>query len=591
MVAANRPERMTVAASKTKKRMSTTARVSLITLGGLIVLLVAGYAAAYAMAGDSLPKDSVVAGVTVGGLTPRAAEAKLREALAPKEAAALTVTAGKASAKVDPRHAGLAVDYDASIAQAGGGRSLNPVIIFETLFGGHNVPAVVTVDATALDKEVSKIAAAVEVETVDAKLAYSGTTPKVTPGVEGTALKRPEAAAAIKAAYLTATSVKLPVEVAEPDVTTDEAKQALSTLAAPAVAAPVSVAVGDAGTISIKPQVIASVLSFAPGDGGLVARIDSKKLSTLVAADLDKVGLKAPKDARFTIGQKKGDKPKIVPSQDGLGVDAAALGNAVLPVLQSKTDRQAKVGTVPRPASFTTKDAEAAGVKTITGKFTTYFPGTAYRYNNIGKAAKLINGTFLKPGETFSMNKTLGERTPQAGWMKGGGIANGKIDPAIYGGGISQSTTTTFNAIFFAGLKDIYHKPHSLYFSRYPMGREATLDFKSVDMKFQNDSKYGVLLQAWITGSTGSQGSVTVRVWSTKTWDIKATKPVQSNWRAPGKTIYDDSKGCVPQSAMSGFDVKLYREFYQKGKLVKREPFRWSYNSLTPVVCGKKPSK
>jgi vancomycin resistance protein YoaR len=187
------------------------------------------------------------------------------------------------------------------------------------------------------------------------------------------------------------------------------------------------------------------------------------------------------------------------------------------------------------------------------------------------------------------MNKILGKRTRAAGWMAGGAIDGGKIVERL-GGGISQATTTTFNAIYFAGLQDIHHKPHSLYFNRYPVGREATLDWVSVDMKFRNDSPYGVVMQASITGHTGSTGSVTVKVWSTKRYTIKASKPVRSNYRAPGKTIYDDSPKCLPQSAMSGFDVRHYRLFYQGKKLVKRELFKWSYNSLTPVVCGKKPT-
>ena len=141
----------------------------------------------------------------------------------------------------------------------------------------------------------------------------------------------------------------------------------------------------------------------------------------------------------------------------------------------------------------------------------------------------------------------------------------------------------------FAGLEDIYHKPHSLYFSRYPVGREATLDWVSVDMKFRNDSPYGVVLQAWTTGRTGQTGSVTVKVWSTKRYTVKASTPVRSNYRAPAATQYDSSPGCVAQSAMSGFDVRFNRLFYKGKKLVKTEPFFWRYNTLTPVVCGKKP--
>ncbi len=257
-------------------------------------------------------------------------------------------------------------------------------------------------------------------------------------------------------------------------------------------------------------------------------------------------------------------------------------------LLADKITAVVYVGAAENDASFTTDDAKKLGVKQITGTFTTYFPGSAYRVNNIGKAARLINGTFLKPGETFSMNATLGKRTAAAGWMAGGGIEGGKIK-TLLGGGISQATTTTFNAIFFAGLEDVYHKPHSLYFSRYPVGREATLDWQSVDMNFRNDSPYGVVLQAWTTGKVGQTGSVTVRVWSTKRYTIKASTPVRSNYRSPGATQYDDSPGCVAQSAMSGFDVRYKRLFYRDGKLIKSEPFFWRYNTLTPVVCGKKP--
>ena len=64
---------------------------------------------------------------------------------------------------------------------------------------------------------------------------------------------------------------------------------------------------------------------------------------------------------------------------------------------------------------------------------------------------------------------------------------------------------------------------------------------------------------------------------------------MRSNYRAPGPTVYDESKDCTPQSAMTGFDVKFDRLFYQGKKLVTREPFAWKYNSLTPVVCGAKP--
>ena len=295
-----------------------------------------------------------------------------------------------------------------------------------------------------------------------------------------------------------------------------------------------------------------------------------------------RLGIKEPKNARFTFSN---GKPTVVPSVDGTGVAPDELVAQVSAAMLKESERTGTVTIAPLQASFTTEMANKAGVKEITGEFTTHYPATAYRINNIGKSAGLINGTYVKPGETFSLNALLGPRTIARGWMAGGAIDGGRVVERM-GGGISQTTTTLFNAIFFAGLEDVYHKPHSLYFSRYPVGREATLDYHSVDMKFRNDSGHGVLLQAFTNNpAVGGQGSVTVRVWSTKVYDVKATDPVRSAPRAPGPAIQNNSEVCSPQSAMSGFRVDYKRLFYKNGALVKTEPFHWTYNSLTPVVC------
>ena len=106
----------------------------------------------------------------------------------------------------------------------------------------------------------------------------------------------------------------------------------------------------------------------------------------------------------------------------------------------------------------------------MSGEFTTSFPYAEYRNINIGRAAELINNTLLKPGETFSLNRIVGERTAANGFTEGY-VIKGGIEKDL-GGGVSQSATTTFNAMFFAGLKDIQHRPHTLYINRYPAGRE-----------------------------------------------------------------------------------------------------------------------
>lgn len=570
----------------TLQTLPTTARIGIAVGAGVVAILGVAYVGGHFLAGDSLPTKASVAGVGVGGLTPSAAEQKLRAELADRAAQPLALTSGTQTLSVAPSDAGLGVDYPASVAQSGGGGTWNPAEILTVIFGGSELPAVVAVDQAKLDATLAALAEKVDVKAVDAEVTYDDLLPVRSVGKDGLALDRLATAVAMKSAYLSSTAITATVRTVEPEVTTAEADQAVTGIAATAVSGPVKVSVGSEGTIAVSPESIAASLGFAPKDGALVPAFDAAKLEARVTGSLGKLGLKQPRDA--TITMSKG-KPKIIEARDGNGVDPVQLGAALVPALSRPSGRTATVAISLRAASFTSADAKKLGVNKVIGSFTTYFPGTAYRYNNIGKAARLINGTFLKPGEVFSMNKILGKRTRASGWMAGGAIDGGRIVERL-GGGISQATTTTFNAIYFAGLQDIYHKPHSLYFNRYPVGREATLDWVSVDMKFRNDSPYGVVMQASITGRTGRTGSVTVKVWSTRRYTIKASTPVRSNYRSPGKTVYDDSKKCLPQSAMSGFDVRHYRMFYTGKKLVKKELFTWRYNSLTPVVCGKKPA-
>ncbi|MFT4216461.1 MAG: VanW family protein [Micropruina sp.] len=572
--------------STTDKPVRRGRRLALWVTGGALVVLGGGYVAGHALAGDKTPRNATVAGIGIGGMSADAAAATLQAELGPRLSRELTVTAGTQTLRTAAADLGLGIDYAATVARSGAGRTWNPADIVTVLTGGGEQRPVVTRDEATLTAAVSGLAAKAESKPTNAGLSVKGTTIVRSEGKPGVAVQQPQTADAIAGAFIDSTTVAAVVAEIEPEISTAEADQVANTVGTAALGSPIAVRTGSSGSFQLTPAMIAAALRFEPDGGTLKADLDADKLTKAAARQIKGLGLKRPKDATITIA---GGKPKIVASVDGIGIEPKALASGAASVLDQGAGRSITVEATVQKAKFTTADAKKLGVKEITGAFTTYYPGSAYRVNNIGKAARMINGTFLKPGETFSMNATLGKRTAAAGWMRGGGIANGKIDPNIYGGGISQATTTTFNAIFFAGLEDIYHKPHSLYFDRYPVGREATLDWVSVDMKFRNDSPYGVVLQAWTTGKVGQTGSVTVRVWSTKRYTVKASTAVRSNYRSPGPTQYDPSPGCVSQSAMSGFDVRFNRLFYQGKKLVKTEPFFWRYNTLTPVVCGKKP--
>ena len=145
----------------------------------------------------------------------------------------------------------------------------------------------------------------------------------------------------------------------------------------------------------------------------------------------------------------------------------------------------------------------------------------------------------MKPGETFSLNGTVGERTAENGFTKGFIISNG-IFTEDFGGGVSQMATTTFNAAFFGGMTDVQHKPHSFYIDRYPVGREATVAWPTVDLRWRNDTPYGVLVHAHVTPSTpSSQGVVTVRLFSTKYWDITTKTGDRYTFTSPATRTLD----------------------------------------------------
>jgi vancomycin resistance protein YoaR len=261
-------------------------------------------------------------------------------------------------------------------------------------------------------------------------------------------------------------------------------------------------------------------------------------------------------------------------------------------VAAEEGSREAEVEAEVVEPDFTTKDARELGIKEKVSEFTTYYPHADYRNVNIGRAAELVDGTLLKPGETFSLNDTVGERTAENGFTIGYIISNGVL-VQDYGGGVSQMATTTFNAMFFAGLEDVEHKPHSFYIDRYPVGREATVAWPTVDLRFRNDTDHGVLINAWVEPSSYSrQGEVTVQMWSTKVWDITARTSGRYNYRAPA-TRHLTTPDCEPNTGWSGFDVDVTRVFRKPGEeaIDHTEKFHTEYTAADTVVCGPPPGQ
>lgn len=553
------------------------------------VLLLAGglYAAAGAFASDRVPRGTTVAGVEVGGKSPEQARRTLERELADRVEAPLTVTVEGESVEVSPQEAGLALDLDGTVEAAGAGDSWAPDRLWDYWTGGDEVEPVLDVDESALEATIERLDSELGTEPVDATATFTASTVRTTPATTGRLLDEEAAREGLLSAYLAEEpAVELELVDVEPTITDAEMEEAVSELANPALSGPVTLVFGDS-PVTLRPRDYAPALSLEADGDELELATDLDVVKRLVG---DATATGAPVDATWRLVD---GKPRVVPAKPGVSYEDGAVTDTFLDLLtQPEGERTGEVEAEVEEPDVTTKEARSWRIREQVSTFTTYYPHADYRNTNIGRAAELVNGTVLAPGETFSMNDIVGERTRENGFTEGFVISDGILREDL-GGGVSQLATTLFNAMFFAGLEDVEHKPHSFYIDRYPVGREATVAWGILDMRFRNDTKYGVLVQSFIRPSTPStQGSVTVTMYSTKVWDITARASERYNYTQP-ETRYLQTDDCYAYTGSPGFTIDVFRDFRRPGEseVVRTEKFNTVYTPSDSVRCGPPPGQ
>ena len=560
----------------------------LVAVAVVAVALGVGYLGAYAAAGPGIARGTTVLGVAIGGLSRDEAVTVLRTELAKEARKAFAVRVGEVTVRVPPTRAGLSID-EAATVDAAQARSWSPLELADALVGADRVRPVVSVDRQALITAVERVADQVDRDAVDGDVQFTqaGQVQAVEP-VTGVRLDQARARTALVEGYLTrrhlrGASVDLPAQLTEPAIDDAEVDRVILEVAGPAVSAPVDVTV-EGTTVQLPPTAIARSLTFEPGvTDQLEPRLDGSRLHTAVAEPLAAVEQPAT-DASFDVS---GSRPQVIPSRQGREVLPESLALAVLPVLtETGPARTAAVRLERSAPEVTTSTARSLGVRELVSSFTTYYPSDfPPRLTNIHRAAELMDDTLVLPGETFSFNETVGERTPERGFAAGFIIDNGRLE-VDFGGGVSQLVTTVFNAAFFAGLEVVEHNPHSFYISRYPEGRESTIAWGVKDLRIRNDSENGVFLTTSYTNS-----SVTVRVWGTKRFRIESTKSPRYDI-TPFRVEYDprppgvEQGDCVATEGVPGFRVVVMRLFYVGGQQVRSEEFRTTYAPENEVLCG-----
>lgn len=562
-------------------------KVAGFTVLGLFLLVAAAWTGLYLYAGDSAPRNASVEGVSIAGLSADEAEERLRDRLARRVAAPIKVTYGDdRSTSVDPEGAGLSVDHRASVEVAGGGTSLGPRRMWALLTGGRDHHAEITVDRSRMQAVWDEVDKGIGTLPVEGTVRFRDGRAVPVLGRPGVVVDRGAAQSLLERRFLHGGAQKLPTQARKPEVSQAAVGQALVEFGRPAMSGPVTLVLGG-DSVAAPPRLFGRALSMEARDGELVPRVDGEVLVKSLAPVLSTVAGE-PEDARIEL---QDGRPRVVPAQAGIELDPEELEEkfAAVAVRTGKQRRLVVQGRKAQP-SFTTADAKALKVAERVSTFTTNFPYAEYRNVNLTRAAELIDGTLLQPGDTFSLNKTVGERTAENGFTEGYVVSDGIFKKDL-GGGVSQIATTAFNAMFFAGLEDVEHKPHSVYIDRYPEGREATVAWPSVDLRFRNDSPYGVLIKARVRMSSPSeQGAATVSMFSTKRWEITSSTGPRTNLTQP-QVRHLTEEDCEEFSGTSGFSVDVFRYFrdLDSGKVQRREKFHTDYIAGDTVRCGPEP--
>ena len=190
------------------------------------------------------------------------------------------------------------------------------------------------------------------------------------------------------------------------------------------------------------------------------------------------------KDAYFTQNPYA-----IFPSENG--VDFAISIDEAKAMLQEDKEEYAIPLKVLYPSVTTNMLGSEAFPNLLSQYSTSYSTRDQKRTTNLRLAANKINGTVLMPGETFSYNKVVGERTIAAGYQEAPIYVSGKVVDGL-GGGICQITTTLYNAVVYANLDIVERSNHQFVPSYAPASRDATVVYGSIDFKFKNNRDYPI---------------------------------------------------------------------------------------------------
>ena len=272
----------------------------------------------------------------------------------------------------------------------------------------------------------------------------------------------------------------------------------------------------------------------------------------------------------------------IYPEVNGVNFD---MENAKTIIAENKEEYT--IPLIITKAQKTTQDIGTEAFPDLLATFSTkYNAGDRDRTTNLILAAQKINGTVLLPGEEFSYNKTVGERTIEAGYKMAATFSNGKVVDGL-GGGICQISSTLYDAVVMANLQITKRRNHQFITSYLPGGKDATVVWGSQDFKFINSRKYPVRITMSVSG-----GTATAQVWGLKEeveYDITIESQKTATIAYTTQYINDPSlpegTQVVKQNGSNGSKYEAYKVMRLNGVVVSRTLLsKDTYNAKQKIV-------
>lgn len=552
--------------------------------GAVVLALVLIVGVAFSGSDARIAAGVEVAGVKVSGLTAEQAEKKLSERAASLAEVPVTFTGGGRSWRISPMDLELSVDWPATLAEARAAgdwplpfRGLKRVTV--RLFGAEVAPRADVYEA-GLKFELGRIAASVDRKSKSASIVLNGLTPRLEPARDGTKIDLQAAEEAVVSALagFSRKPVALPIHVDKAPVGTEELRPVLDDVR---TAVSRRVRLGWHGTTwMVSRERLAKLLSLPRGGskeltiGGPYATLYFKRLSRAFADP--------PKNAQFEVQSNR--SVRVVRAQKGRVLDAPATASALLEAALSSGKRSAELVIKEAEPSFTTKEAKELGITRELVRYSTFYTGTADRITNLKLATTLLDGTRIAPGATFSFNREVGPRTEARGFRSAPVIIGSKYEEGV-GGGVSQVATTVFNAAWEAGLKIKERTAHALYISRYPLGRDATVNYPEIDLKFVNDTKRWLVMRA-VPTETGIAisllGAPTGRRVVSVAGELQEIGPAKIK-RVPDPGLFVGEK-VIEEFGSPPRAVTVTRTVYVGNRVLYEETWRTAYQSEPRVI-------